>query len=44
MLNKQAMAAFNMVHDAALGYEFLNFYMQTPQAKELGQGRGEQKL
>lgn len=44
ILNKQAMAAFNMVHDAALGYEFLNFYMQTAQAKELGQGRGEQKL
>jgi enoyl-CoA hydratase len=44
VLNKQAMAAFNMVHDAALGYEFLNFYMQTPQAKELGQGRGEKTL
>jgi enoyl-CoA hydratase len=41
VLNKQAMASFNQVHDAALGYEFLNFYMQTPQAKELGQGRGE---
>jgi enoyl-CoA hydratase len=41
VLNKQAMASFNMVHDAALGYEFLNFYMQTPQAKALGQGRGE---
>jgi enoyl-CoA hydratase/carnithine racemase len=44
ILNKQAMAAFNLVHDAALGYEFLNFYMQTPQAKALGQGRGEQNL
>jgi enoyl-CoA hydratase len=44
VLNKQAMASFNMVHDAALGYEFLNFYMQTPQAKALGQGRGEGKL
>jgi enoyl-CoA hydratase/carnithine racemase len=44
VLNKQAMASFNMVHDAALGYEFLNFYMQTPQAKALGQGRGEDKL
>jgi enoyl-CoA hydratase len=41
VLNKQVMASFNRVHDAALGYEFLNFYMQTPQAKELGQGRGE---
>lgn len=41
VLNKQTMASFNMVHDAALGYEFLNFYMQTPQAKALGQGRGE---
>src|SRR5262245_28780444 len=44
ILNKQAMASFNMVHDAALGYEFLNFYMQTPQAKALGRGRGEDKL
>jgi enoyl-CoA hydratase len=44
VLNKQVMASFNRVHDAALGYEFLNFYMQTPQAKELGQGRGEDIL
>ena len=44
VLNKQALAQFNLVHDAALGYEFLNFYMQTPQAKALGQGRGEDKL
>ena len=44
VLNKQVMASFNQVHDAALGYEFLNFYMQTPQAKELGQGRGEEIL
>ena len=44
ILNKQAMASFNMVHDAALGYEFLNFYMQTPQAKALGKGRGEDRL
>jgi enoyl-CoA hydratase/carnithine racemase len=44
VLNKQAMASFTMVHDAALGYEFLNFYMQTPQAKALGQGRGEGTL
>src|SRR5262245_904059 len=44
IVNKQALAAFNQVHDAALGYEFLNFYMQTPQAKALGQGRGEGKL
>ncbi len=44
LLNKQMMAQFNLVHDAALGYEFLNFYMQTPQAKALGQGRGEDKL
>jgi enoyl-CoA hydratase len=44
VLNKQMMASFNQVHDAALGYEFLNFYMQTPQAKELGQGRGEGTL
>jgi hypothetical protein len=38
------MESFNRVHDASLGYEFLNFYMQTPQAKELGQGRGEGTL
>jgi enoyl-CoA hydratase len=44
VLNKQAMASFNLVHDASLGYEFLNFYMQTPQAKALGQGRGEGRL
>ena len=44
VLNKQAMHSFNLVHDAALGYEFLNFYMQTPQAKALGKGRGEQNL
>lgn len=44
VLNKQAMMSFNQVHDAALGYEFLNFYMQTPQAKDLGQGRGEGTL
>jgi enoyl-CoA hydratase len=44
VLNKQAMASFNLVHDAALGYEFLNFYMQTPQARALGEGRGERTL
>jgi enoyl-CoA hydratase len=44
VLNKQAMASFNRVHDAALGYEFLNFYMQTPAAKQLGKGRGEETL
>ena len=44
VLNKQLMKSFSRVHDAALGYEFLNFYMQTPQAKELGQGRGEGTL
>jgi enoyl-CoA hydratase len=44
VLNKQALAQFNLVHDAALGYEFLNFYMQTPQAKALGKGRGEDRL
>ena len=44
VLNKQAMAQFNQSHDASLAYEFLNFYMQTPQAKELGKGRGETKL
>ena len=44
ILNKQALASFNLVHDAALGYEFLNFYMQTTQAKALGQGRGEGSL
>jgi enoyl-CoA hydratase len=44
ILNKQALASFNLIHDAALGYEFLNFYMQTPQAKELGKGRGEDQL
>ena len=44
VLNKQMLANFNLVHDASLGYEFLNFYMQTPQAKELGQGRGEDRL
>jgi enoyl-CoA hydratase len=44
VLNKQLMESFSRVHDAALGYEFLNFYMQTPQAKKLGQGRGEGTL
>ena len=44
ILNKQALASFNAVHDAALSYEFLNFYMQTPHARALGQGRGESKL
>lgn len=44
VLNKLAMANFNLIHDAAIGYEVLNFYMQTPQAKELGQGRGEDRL
>jgi enoyl-CoA hydratase len=44
VLNKYAMANFNMVHDAAIGYEMLNFYMQTPQAKALGEGRGEDRL
>ena len=44
VLNKQLLANFNLVHDASLGYEFLNFYMQTPQAKEQGKGRGEDKL
>jgi enoyl-CoA hydratase len=44
VLNKQALVSFAQTHDAALGYEFLNFYMQTPQAKELGQGRGEDRL
>ncbi len=44
ILNKQVLASFNLVHDAALGYEFLNFYMQTSQAKALGEGRGENKL
>jgi len=43
-LNKPALAAFNSIHDAALGYEFLNFYMQTPEAKALGKGRGETDL
>ncbi len=44
ILNKPLLAAFNQTHDAALGYEFLNFYMQTPQAKALGKGRGEGEL
>lgn len=44
VLNKYAMANFNMIHDAAIGYEVLNFYMQTPQARALGQGRGEDRL
>jgi enoyl-CoA hydratase len=44
VLNKQMLAQFNLVHDASLGYEFLNFYMQTPQAKDLAKGRGEDKL
>jgi hypothetical protein len=38
------LAQFNLVHDASLGYEFLNFYMQTPQAKASAKGRGEQEL
>ena len=44
ILNKQALAQFNLSHDASLAYEFLNFYMQTPQAKEQAKGRGETKL
>ena len=44
ILNKQALAQFNMSHDASLAYEFLNFYMQTPQARELSKGRGESLL
>ncbi len=44
VLNKYAMQNFNLVHDAAIGYEVLNFYMQTPQARALGQGRGEDRL
>jgi hypothetical protein len=32
------------VHDSSLGYEFLKFYMQTPQAKEQAKDRGEDKL
>jgi enoyl-CoA hydratase len=44
ILNKQALAQFNQSHDASLAYEFLNFYMQTPQAKEQAKGRGETKL
>jgi enoyl-CoA hydratase len=44
VLNKLAMANFNLIHDAAIGYEVLNFYMQTPQAKALGKGRGEDRL
>jgi enoyl-CoA hydratase len=44
LINKRLMDSFARVHDAALGYEFLNFYMQTPQAKALGQGRGEDRL
>src|SRR4051794_3615813 len=41
VLNKQMLAQFNLVHDASLSYEFLNFYMQTPQARDLAKGRGE---
>jgi enoyl-CoA hydratase len=44
LLNKRALASFNDIHDAALGYEFLNFYMQTPEAKASGGGRGEHRL
>ena len=44
VLNKYAMQNFNLIHDAAIGYEVLNFYMQTPQARALGQGRGEDRL
>jgi enoyl-CoA hydratase len=44
LINKRLMDSFSRVHDAALGYEFLNFYMQTPQAKALGKGRGEDRL
>ena len=44
VLNKYAMQNFNLVHDAAIGYEVLNFYMQTPQARARGQGRGEDRL
>ena len=35
------LTSFAQTHDAALDYEFLNFYMQTPQAKALARGRGE---
>ena len=44
VLNKQLLTQFNMVHDASLGYEFLNFYMQTPEARAQGKGRGEETL
>ena len=44
ILNKQMLANFNLVHDASLGYEFLHFYMQTPQAKAQAKGRGEDTL
>lgn len=44
LLNKRALAEFAAQHDAALGYEFLNFYMQTPEAKARGGGRGEDRL
>src|SRR5262249_60911729 len=35
-LNKQALASFNLVHDAALGYDVLNFYMEAPHAERRG--------
>ena len=44
LLNKTTLAAFAAHHDAALGYEFLNFYMQTPEAKARGGSRGEGEL
>jgi hypothetical protein len=42
--NKRPMESFNRVHDATPGYEFLNLYMPTLQAKALGQGLGEDRL
>ncbi|HWG03373.1 MAG TPA: enoyl-CoA hydratase/isomerase family protein [Beijerinckiaceae bacterium] len=44
LLNRRALMEFAAQHDAALGYEFLNFYMQTPEAKARGGGRGEDRL
>ena len=44
LLNRRALMEFTSQHDAALGYEFLNFYMQTPEAKARGGGRGEDRL
>jgi hypothetical protein len=42
--NRRALIEFAAQHGAALGYEFLNFYMQTPGAKARAGDRGEDTI